>query len=65
MRSTVPIPENQEPLHSDTYQAGLVAANNGRQADSCPYPTSIRRKQWMAGFFSAKPLLKKPCCQHE
>jgi len=63
--SIVPDPEDQKRLKNDAYQAGITAAENGRQADCCPYPTGSRRKQWLAGFFSAKPLLKKTCCQND
>jgi ribosome modulation factor len=65
INASLTVPEDQERLRRDAYQAGVAAAENGRQADSCPFPTGLRRKQWLAGFFSGKPLLKKPCCQHE
>jgi len=63
--ASLAVPEDQERLHSDAYEAGATAAKNGRQADCCPYPTGVRRKQWLAGFFSSKSLSKKSCCQHD
>jgi ribosome modulation factor len=61
MRSNLSVPEDQERLHSDAFQAGVDAAKNERLADFCPFPTGLRRKQWLAGFFSAKPSAKCLC----
>ena len=62
MKASFPIPEDQERLQSRTYQLGMTAAENGRQADGCPFPTGVRRKFWLADFFSVK-LLKKSLCR--
>jgi ribosome modulation factor len=61
MKSSIPLPEDQARLQSDTYQLGVIAAENGRSADACPFPTGVRRKYWLAGFFSARPPAKCLC----
>ena len=61
MKASFPIPEGQEPLQSDTYKQGVTAAEIGRLADPCPFPTGVRRKYWLAGFFSVKPVKKSLC----
>ena len=61
MKASFPIPEDQEHLQSRTFQQGATAAENGRLADGCPFPTGVRRKHWLAGFFSVKPIKKALC----
>ena len=44
-------------MQSDPYLLGATAGKNGRKAVVCPFPTGSDRKEWLAGFFSAKPSL--------
>ena len=36
-------------------EIGANAARSGLAADECPYPIGRQRREWMAGYFSAKP----------
>ena len=36
-------------------EIGANAARHGLAADECPYPIGRQRREWMAGYFSAKP----------
>jgi hypothetical protein len=42
-------------MQSENYELGMTAAQNDRPAADCPFPTGIKRKEWLAGFFSVKP----------
>ncbi|MBC7852876.1 MAG: hypothetical protein IAF94_05530 [Pirellulaceae bacterium] len=61
MKASLSTPEDHERLQSDTYKQGVTAAENGRHADACPFPTGPRRKFWLGGFFSVKPPKKSLC----
>lgn len=41
----------------DPFTLGVTAANNGRNAATCPFPTGAGRKEWLAGFISIEPSL--------
>jgi len=42
------------------FNLGVEAAKAGKAADTCPYPTGTKRKNWFRGYFSAKMDLKVP-----
>src|SRR6185436_7205248 len=39
------------------FSEGAAAAMAGLSMLKCPYPTSRKRRQWLLGFVSARPLL--------
>jgi ribosome modulation factor len=39
---------------SEYFQEGMTAADEGQVASDCPYPTGIRRMEWLKGFWSGK-----------
>lgn len=45
---------------SEAFKLGEKAAQDGRTALDCPFPTGSDRTQWLAGFFSVKvPVRRK------
>ncbi len=44
---------------SEHFELGAAAAKAGKSADACPYATGTKRREWLAGYFSAKPPLQE------
>jgi ribosome modulation factor len=40
---------------SEHFTLGVAAAKAGKTADECPYPTGLKRQEWLAGYFSIRP----------
>jgi ribosome modulation factor len=51
MKQTRRLKQNQ--MTGLYFDQGVAAGKSG-SADACPYPTGVKRNEWLAGFFSVR-----------